>query len=314
MQLDAFYDHIRPVFFPSGLTQDQVDNIELILDECNRQSVLDRRDIAYALATAYHETAGEMRPIEEYGKGVGRSYGQPDPTTGQTYYGRGLPQLTLRDNYDRFGTRLGIDLLHHPELALEPRTSAKILVLGLSRGLFTGVSLADMHRADGFDWTGARRTINGTDRAQLIANYAQVFLAGLQAAISPVSAPAAPTPMAQADIRQAVEPSAPAARPAPASPPATSASRRPAPVPTPQANWLPRLLKRFATSKINWSVMITMAVQLLLDSVDVPPEQKAGIAQIVYSIEGLVVLVLRTFFNNSKPPSAQGAYRGPYGY
>ncbi|TOE35570.1 hypothetical protein CGJ43_25525, partial [Vibrio parahaemolyticus] len=55
--------------------------------------------LAYVLATTYHETGHTMKPIEEWGKGQGRPYGEPDPETGQTYYGRGYVQLTWLANY-----------------------------------------------------------------------------------------------------------------------------------------------------------------------------------------------------------------------
>jgi hypothetical protein len=57
--------------------------------------------LAYVLATVYHETASTMEPIEEYGKGAGHSYGEPDPETGQVYDGRGYVQLTWKDNYQK---------------------------------------------------------------------------------------------------------------------------------------------------------------------------------------------------------------------
>ena len=52
----------------------------------------DTRWLAYMLATTFHETAYQMWPIEEYGKGSGRYYGTPDPETGETDYGRGFVQ------------------------------------------------------------------------------------------------------------------------------------------------------------------------------------------------------------------------------
>ncbi|MEE4406756.1 hypothetical protein [Enterobacter mori] len=57
--------------------------------------------LAYVLATTYHETAFTMQPIEEYGKGAGHPYGEPDPETGLAYYGRGYVQLIWKDNYQK---------------------------------------------------------------------------------------------------------------------------------------------------------------------------------------------------------------------
>lgn len=48
---------------------------------------------------------------------------------GFKYRGRGLFQITGRDNYGRYGHRLGIDLIDHPELAEDPDTALHIACL-----------------------------------------------------------------------------------------------------------------------------------------------------------------------------------------
>src|SRR5262245_40113966 len=94
----TYFDIVREEPFNGSLTQQQVDGQNIILDywESYAPGVgwVDLRWLAYMLATTYHECAGTMWPIEEYGKGKGQSYGVPDSTTGQTYYGRGFVQLT----------------------------------------------------------------------------------------------------------------------------------------------------------------------------------------------------------------------------
>lgn len=135
----------------------------------------DVRWVAYVLATVRHETAFTFAPIEEYGKGEGRPYGKPDPTTGQTYYGRGYVQLTWKDNYARFGSLLGIDLVGNPALALVPETAYAITSKGMVNGLFTGASLHRFISGSNCDYVNARRIINGVDRAELIAGYAKAF-------------------------------------------------------------------------------------------------------------------------------------------
>ena len=55
---DFFFDMVRSNPFPSGLKQHQVDGIEAILDEWEKNHAAeDDRWLAYMLATAYHETA-----------------------------------------------------------------------------------------------------------------------------------------------------------------------------------------------------------------------------------------------------------------
>jgi hypothetical protein len=78
------------------------------------------RNIAYQLATTYHEAGHTFQPIAEFGKGRGHPYGVPDPATNQTYYGRGDVQLTWKRNYELFGQNLGLDLVNQPDLAMDP--------------------------------------------------------------------------------------------------------------------------------------------------------------------------------------------------
>jgi len=159
-----------------SLGQRQVDGLNALLREIGSDTTVDDiRWFAYMMATAYHETAHSFQPIEEIGKGRGRPYGMPDPITGQIYYGRGLVQLTWKRNYQKFGDLLGLDLVSHPALALQPGTAYKIMSFGMTGGLFTGKKLADYINDEDSDYVDARRIINGLDRARLIAGYAAKF-------------------------------------------------------------------------------------------------------------------------------------------
>ena len=57
-----------------SLTQDAVDNINLIVETCEKYG-LTYPQTAYILATTTWETARTFKPIEEYGKGKNRKYG-----------------------------------------------------------------------------------------------------------------------------------------------------------------------------------------------------------------------------------------------
>lgn len=168
-----FFDGLRD--FIGGLSTAQVLSLNYLLKRIDTDGFEDIQDLSYILATIYHETAHTFRPIEEYGKGKGRSYGIPDKVTGQTYYGRGYVQLTWKANYEYFDKRLGKDLVKTPALALDPDISWWIITIGMAEGKFTGKKLDDFRKNGVLDYVGARRIVNGTDRAQLIASYATKF-------------------------------------------------------------------------------------------------------------------------------------------
>ena len=141
------------------------------------------------LATAYHETAHTMQPIEEYGTGRGYDYGkrlkmnrQPYSSSLPIYYGRGYVQLTWYENYDKAGRLLKLDLLRQPELALQADVAAKIMREGMLDGWFTGKKLGDYVGLRTADYVSARRVINGMDKAQFIAGYAVAFELALRKA------------------------------------------------------------------------------------------------------------------------------------
>lgn len=167
-----FFDRLRLTLFDGRLTRSQVAGLSALLDywEKHHQEG-DDRWLAYALATAHHETDRTMQPIEEYGRGKGRAYGKPDPQTGHVYYGRGFVQITWKANYAKLSKVVGEDLVAHPEKVLELGIATKILFEGMIRGLFTGKKLSDYFNAKSDGWVTARRIVNGTDKARLISSY-----------------------------------------------------------------------------------------------------------------------------------------------
>lgn len=177
---EHFFHTVRSGLFNGRLKQAQVNGMNTILDEWEKHyAANDDRYLAYMLATTFHETATTMQPIEEYGKGKGLAYGKADAETGKTYYGRGYVQLTWKTNYEKFSKLLKADLVNDPGLALNTEMSAKILFIGMIKGLFTGKKLADYFTGVKEDWVNARRIINGVDKAQLIAGYARTFYAAI---------------------------------------------------------------------------------------------------------------------------------------
>lgn len=152
----------------------------------------DVRWLAYILATAFHETAGTLKPIKEYGSGDGPD---PDPCDdylqkydtrtdlgntpeldgdGELFAGKGFVQITGRNNYRKYGIE------QNPDRALEPDFAAFIMIDGMVKGTFTGRKLADYFNANASDPYNARRTVNGLDKASLIAGYYQEYLDALR--------------------------------------------------------------------------------------------------------------------------------------
>lgn len=170
-------DHL----FYGSLPTWQEDPLVLLIEKCLEVGVDDIKQIAYVLATAYHES-NRFKAKEEYGQGRGRPYGNQSyiwSNKKDSFHGRGWVQLTWLGNYGQFTARLSvvtgeeIDLINNPELILErDDINAYITVVGMKEGLFTGKALSDYL---GDDYINARRIVNGTDKASLIAGYARKF-------------------------------------------------------------------------------------------------------------------------------------------
>ena len=181
-----------------------IGDTQAIVAECRKYGLL-RNQCAYVLATAYWETARTMEPVREAlaptdEAAIARldrawSRGQlawvSTPYWRDGWFGRGYVQLTHEANYARAGRLLGIDLTGSPRLALDPDVAATILVRGMMEGWFTGKAVPNyitLHRSD---FVGARRVVNGTDRAQAIAEIARDYDEALRAAGYGVNEPPA---------------------------------------------------------------------------------------------------------------------------
>lgn len=187
-QKAKFFASVKNTLFGGRLTQSQVDGMESILNADWEK----KRYLAYALATVYHECDKTMQPIIEkgtiayfnkYNAGtkLGKTLGNTEPGDGFKYRGRGFVQITGRANYAKAGKKLGIDLINKPEQALDLIIATKILHDGMMAGWFTGRKLPDYFTDEKSDYYNARRIINGTDQAELIAGYAKAFNLALTA-------------------------------------------------------------------------------------------------------------------------------------
>jgi len=213
MDRKIFYDNVRNAPFPNTLTQPQVDGMNVILDEWDKRGLTEPSWLAYMLATAFHETAHWMQPVIETRraseptnpsvdtaiarldnafnsgklKWVKTPYWRKD-ADGMSWLGRGFVQLTHKTNYQNAEAKTGIPCTTQPELMLQATPAATVMFGGMIGGWFTGKKLSDYLGNGKVDFVNARRIINGLDRADDIAGYANSFLTAVNAASAPASA------------------------------------------------------------------------------------------------------------------------------
>lgn len=173
MNRKVFFAAIRASLFNGSLAASQVDGITRILDyRAAKYPNMPDDELAYLLATVKWETASTMQPVTEYGS---QKY-----LRGKRYWpwiGRGLIQITWKANYLKFG-------LTDPNEALQWDKALYVAFYGMVHGSFTGKKLSDYIGGGKRDYVGARRIINGTDKARNIATIAEKFRVAIEAALA----------------------------------------------------------------------------------------------------------------------------------
>ena len=106
-------------------------NADTLLYAMDKAGISHPTERAMFLAQMSHESGG-FRYDEEIASGKAyegrRDLGNTQPGDGQKFKGRGFIQLTGRDNYERFGEKIGVDLVHNPDAAKDPEIAADIAV------------------------------------------------------------------------------------------------------------------------------------------------------------------------------------------
>jgi putative chitinase len=175
MNRKTFFINIRINLFNGTISQSQVDGITAILDEWDKRGFTDTRWLSYILATVYHETAKQFQPIKEKG---GQAYLMKKAY--YPYYGRDLVQTTWKANYEKVKKFTGIDVVTNPDLIADLKTAAAVAIEFMNKGWYTGKKLVHYFNDKVDDPINARRIINGTDKAELIAGYYKEFSKAMQ--------------------------------------------------------------------------------------------------------------------------------------
>jgi peptidoglycan L-alanyl-D-glutamate endopeptidase CwlK len=167
--LDRFSVQVVAQMFDGAPLSNLREHLPIVLGAMKDAELVDRTMLLMALATVRAET-GRFEPIDEDRSRYNSSprghpfdlydhradlgnRGAPD---GERYKGRGYIQLTGRDNYTKYGKRLGRPLAKQPELANDPQCAAQLLALFLGDRelpIKTAVHDGDLRRA--------RKLVNG---------------------------------------------------------------------------------------------------------------------------------------------------------
>ena len=146
---------------------------DLVESSLKKLGIYTKMTMIGAIATVRVEVGKAFKPIREIASGTAyegrQDLGNTQAGDGVRYKGRGFIQLTGRANYANYGSKLGIDLVNNPDLALEPKNSALILAMYFKD---RKVNVA----MDSKDYVLARKLVNGgsnnlTDYIRVINDY-----------------------------------------------------------------------------------------------------------------------------------------------
>lgn len=187
---DRFYQQYIEEFV-SIESHATVHNLNIILTSLEEHDYLFDQDnhmlklcsMSYILATIRHESYDWRKgvyysPIKEVRASTKQKKlrKMQDRYWNTGYYGRGLIQLTWKENYVKARMLTGQPLVGRPSLLLEDmQLNCELAIKGMLVGLYTGKKLDDYINVQGVDFIGARRIINGTDKAEEIAAVAISF-------------------------------------------------------------------------------------------------------------------------------------------
>lgn len=107
------------------------ENKSILVNSLRKAGITDPDEFKQFMAQMEHESAGFGSMVE---RGSGEKYegrkdlGNTQKGDGERFKGRGFIQLTGRDNYERYGQKIGIDLVKNPQFAEDPEVAAMIAI------------------------------------------------------------------------------------------------------------------------------------------------------------------------------------------
>lgn len=191
---DKFYEQYRKEF-GNIRSSDKVNNINTMLAALDVFQHLFNTPViseqfAYIAATVKHETGdtysafAEKRQVKVDTPSRKAVKALQDRYWDSGYWGRGPVQITWLKNYEWAQRATGRPILANPDLLLtDLMLGYEVTIRGMTSGAFTGKTLNHYINLRVTDYVNARRVVNGMDRAELIAGYAEKFERIFKAAI-----------------------------------------------------------------------------------------------------------------------------------
>ena len=179
--------------FPPSARKHVQETVTRLMGEMQRDGITNPQQQADVLGQTDLETTMGLNLLEPRAAGKGyenrTDLGNSQKGDGVRFRGRGFVQITGRSSYTYWSKRLGIDLIKRPDLAANPAIAAKIGVLGMRDGTFTGMTsggdliagggkkLADYTDKHGnVDFYNSREIVNGHDKASTLLAKAREYL------------------------------------------------------------------------------------------------------------------------------------------
>src|SRR5687768_16860193 len=112
----------------------------LLINTCKEYGLL-YDEAAYVLATVDWETNHTFLPVKEAYWVKNAEAWRKRNLKYWPYYGRGYIQLTWEENYLKASEFFKQDFVNSPDDVMQPEVAAKIAVIGMKEGWFTGKQL-----------------------------------------------------------------------------------------------------------------------------------------------------------------------------